>query len=87
MSDLDWNRHVNHVVYIAWALETAPVGFIEKHRPAEIEVDFRGEALYEETVVCRMQKLSKDGAPLFGYRIDTEDGRKELARLRILWQG
>ncbi|MGB7296540.1 MAG: acyl-ACP thioesterase domain-containing protein [Candidatus Aminicenantales bacterium] len=86
MSDLDWNKHVNHVVYIAWALETAPTGFLEKHRPAEIEVDFRGEVFYEETVICRMQILSTDGPPLLGYQISTEDGRREPARLRILWQ-
>jgi medium-chain acyl-[acyl-carrier-protein] hydrolase len=87
MSELDWNGHVNHVVYIAWALETLPPGFLEKYRPAEIEVDFRGEAFYEEMVVCRVQTLSAKAEPLLGYQIVKKDGRKELARLRILWKG
>lgn len=87
MSDLDWNRHVNHVVYIAWALETAPSGFLEKHRPAEVEADFRGEAFYGDTATSRMQTLTAGPASQTGYSIFKEDGRKELARLRILWRG
>jgi medium-chain acyl-[acyl-carrier-protein] hydrolase len=87
MSDLDWNRHVNHVAYIAWALETLPPDFPEKHRPAEIEVDFRGEAFYEEMVLCRVQSFEAEPEPLLGYQIVKENGRKELAKLRILWRG
>jgi medium-chain acyl-[acyl-carrier-protein] hydrolase len=86
MGDLDWNRHVNHVVYISWALETAPPGFLGNHRPAEVEVDFRGEAFYGDTVTSRMQTLRSGPEPLIAYAIKKEDGRKELARLRILWQ-
>ncbi|MFZ2053584.1 MAG: acyl-ACP thioesterase domain-containing protein [Candidatus Aminicenantales bacterium] len=86
MSDLDWNRHVNHVVYISWALETGSPDFLEKHRPAEIEVEFRGEAFYGDTVTSRMQTLISGPASHIGYAIIKEDGRKELARLRILWQ-
>ncbi len=86
MSDLDWNRHVNHVVYISWALETASPGFLESHRPAEVEVDFRGEAFYGDTVTSRMQTLRPGPDPLLAYTIKRQDGRKELARLRILWQ-
>ncbi len=87
LSDLDWNRHVNHVVYVGWALETAPPGFLDKYRPAEIEVDFRGEAFYGETALCRTQTLSSAPAPLLGYQIVKLDDQKELARLRILWRG
>jgi medium-chain acyl-[acyl-carrier-protein] hydrolase len=85
-SDLDWNRHVNHVVYISWALETAPPGFLESHRPAEVEVDFRGEAFYGDTVISRRQTLRAGPEPLLAYAIRKDDGRKELARLRIFWQ-
>ncbi len=87
LSDLDWNRHVNHVIFVSWALETAPPGFLDKVRPVEIEVDFRGEAFFEETALCRVQSLSSEQAPLLGYQIVRQDDQKELARLRILWQG
>ncbi len=87
MSDLDWNKHVNHVVYISWALETGPPDFLENHRPSEVEVDFRGEAFYGDQVTSRMQALRPGPAPLNGYAITKEEGRKELVRVRILWQG
>jgi medium-chain acyl-[acyl-carrier-protein] hydrolase len=86
MSDLDWNRHVNHVAYIYWALETLPSGFPEKLRPAEIEVDFRGEAFYDEKALCRVRTLPAEEDPLLAYQIVKEVGHKELARLRILWR-
>jgi acyl-ACP thioesterase len=86
MSDLDWNKHANHVVHISWALETAPPGFLKNHRPAEVEVDFRAEAFYGDSVTSRMQTLRSGPEPLKAYALTKEDGRKELARLRILWQ-
>jgi len=86
MGDLDWNRHVNHVAYIGWALETASPDFLEKHRPAEIEVDFRGQAFYGETALCRMQSCSADREPTIIYQIIKSENRKELARLRVAWR-
>jgi medium-chain acyl-[acyl-carrier-protein] hydrolase len=86
LSDLDWNRHVNHVAYISWALETLPPGFSGKLRPAEIEVDFRGEAFYEEKALCKVQILSSGPEMRLGYQIVKEGVGKELAKLRILWR-
>jgi medium-chain acyl-[acyl-carrier-protein] hydrolase len=86
MSDLDWNRHANHVVYLSWALETTPAALLEKHRPAEVEIDFRGEGLYGDLVTTRMQTARSGPDPLIAYDISKEEGRKELARLKILWR-
>lgn len=86
MSELDWNRHVNHVAYVGWALESAAPEFLETHRPTEIEADFRGQAFYGETVLCRTQLLSPQGPPSVAYQIIGSESRKELARLRIAWQ-
>jgi len=86
MSDLDWNRHANHVAYIAWCLETASSDFLEKHRPAEVEADFRGQAFQGEHVVCRAQTVSPAEAPTFLYQIVGNENGKELARLRVVWR-
>jgi len=86
MSDLDWNRHVNHVSYIGWALETAAPDFLEKHRPAEIEVDFRGQAFYGQTVLCRSKAVSATEPPTLLYEIIESEKGRELARLRIVWR-
>lgn len=86
MSDLDWNRHVNHVTYIGWALETSSPDLLGKHRPTELEVDFRGQAFYGETVICRRQSLSPGMEPTILYQIVKEENRQELARLKITWR-
>jgi len=87
MGELDWNKHVNHVAYVGWSLETGAPDFLEAHRPSEIEADFRGQAFYGETILCRIQLLSAQGPPLVAYQINGSESRKELARLRIAWQG
>jgi acyl-ACP thioesterase len=86
MSDLDWNKHVNHVAYVGWALDTPPPAFQETHRPAEIEVDFRGQAFFGDTALCRMQGLSADRDSPTLFQILKQEGLRELARLRIVWQ-
>jgi medium-chain acyl-[acyl-carrier-protein] hydrolase len=86
LSDLDWNRHVNHVATIAWAMETPEPVFLEKHQAAEIEVDFRGQAFFGDTAVCRLERLSSGPDPLTLIQITKEGDGKELARLRILWR-
>jgi acyl-ACP thioesterase len=85
MGELDWNRHVNHVAYIDWALETGSQEFLEKHRPAEIEADFRGPAHYGDSVLCRTQSVPQGQVPVFVYQILKAENQRELARLRIAW--
>jgi medium-chain acyl-[acyl-carrier-protein] hydrolase len=84
--DLDWNRHVNHTVYIEWAVETVPRDILVNFVPAEIEVDFRGEALLGQSVVSRAEAVRQEEEAVFHHQIWSEDGGKELTRLRTLWQ-
>jgi len=84
--DLDWNRHVNHVVYVEWAAETAPQDILENFQPAEIEVDFRGQTFFGEAVVSRTGVISVGDEPLLSHQIIKEKDRKELTRLRTLWK-
>lgn len=86
MRDLDWNRHVNNVVYIEWAAETAPRDVLENFQPAEIEVDFRAEALFGETVLSRTEVGSIEGGSMLTHQIVKEQDRKELTRLRTHWK-
>jgi medium-chain acyl-[acyl-carrier-protein] hydrolase len=86
MGDLDWNRHVNHVVYIEWAVESAPVEVIGESLPVEIEVDYRGEVLYGQTVLSRSEVLTRGDKTWLGHQIVRRDDLKELARARTLWR-
>ncbi len=86
-SDLDINRHVNNVVYAEWALETVPAEIAESCCPAEIEIGFRAEALYGDTVISRTGRAetSNDGFCFVHQLLDERDGR-ELTRLRTRWR-
>ncbi len=86
VSDLDWNKHVNHVAYISWALDVPAPGFLEKHHPVEVEVDFRGQAFYGDTALCRMQRILSEQELRTLFQIVNQDSQRELARLRIAWR-
>ena len=86
MSDLDLNRHANHVSYIEWALETVPVDILKKYQPAELEISFRGEALYGDRISSRTQIVNADSSAGFLHQISRETDGKELTRLKSSWQ-
>jgi acyl-ACP thioesterase len=81
--DLDINRHVNNTVYAGWALETIPEKVDNRFRLASIEIGFRAEALYGDTIVARSAKA--DGECSFIHSIENGSDFRELARLRTRW--
>jgi fatty acyl-ACP thioesterase A len=83
--DLDLNRHVNNAVYAAWALETIPQVTAEEYCLKELEIAFRAEARYGDTVISRCS--AENGGPQATYLhqiVDERDGR-ELMRGRSRW--
>ncbi len=83
--DLDWNRHVNHTVYIEWAVETVPRDILLNFVPVKIEVDFRGEALFGQSVISRAEAVRQEHEAVFHHQILSEEDGKELTRLRTFW--
>ena len=81
--DLDINRHVNNTVYAGWALETIPEAVDDSCRLASIEVGFRAEALYGDTITARSAETEENGCYIHCIAHGS-DGR-ELARLRTRW--
>jgi medium-chain acyl-[acyl-carrier-protein] hydrolase len=82
--DLDINRHVNNTVYAGWALETIPEEVDSSSFLAGIEIDFRAEALYGDTIVARTAKGDEEGC--FVHRIENGCDGREVARLRTRWE-
>ena len=80
--DLDLNRHVNNTVYAGWALETVPEEMEKSCRLAGLEIAFRAEAFYGDTIVARTA-LTEEGWYL--HRIENNTDGRELARLRTRW--
>ncbi len=79
--DLDTNHHVNNAIFAGWALETVP-DEIAAGTLTELEISFRAEVLYGESVLSRCV-VTAPGLCLHQI-VNQKDGR-ELARLRTRW--
>jgi acyl-ACP thioesterase len=79
--DLDSNQHVNNAIFAGWALETVPdeiaIGTL-----AELEISFRAEILYGESILSRC--IETDPGICLHQIVNKKDGR-ELARMRTRW--
>lgn len=85
MQDIDINNHVNHAVYIQWALETVPEDILRAARPTDIEVAYKGEAFYGDEVVSKSQRFDNETRPTFFHGIFQKTSGVELTRLRTVW--
>jgi medium-chain acyl-[acyl-carrier-protein] hydrolase len=85
MQDIDYNNHVNHPVYIRWALETAPEALLRTMAPVSIEVAYKGEARYGDEVVSRLVQIEEGPRPVFLHGIFHKAKGAELTRLRTTW--
>lgn len=84
---IDWNRHVNNAVYIQWALEAVPPDVLKADRVAEVEVSYRAEAVYGDTVSSVSQPAAGGGpGRTFLHQILHAGTGAELARLRTRWE-
>lgn len=84
-ADLDMNNHVNNTVYPGWALEAVPEALFNKSVPVLIEIGFRSEALYGDSIRSCCVTLETDPQVLL-HRIESTKDGAELCRLRTTWQ-
>jgi medium-chain acyl-[acyl-carrier-protein] hydrolase len=83
LMDMDLNRHVNNAVYAAWALEVVPAQVMEECRLVELEIAFRAEARYGDSIISRCAVENEESTYLHQI-VDNREG-KELTRLRTAW--
>ncbi len=86
MADLDTNRHVNNTVYAGWALETVPDGVLLNCSLTELEISYRAEAFYGDTIAVRTKHADKENSSLFLHHLINEKDGRELTRLKTLWE-
>ncbi len=84
-ADLDLNNHVNNTIYAGWALEAAPERVAGYAVPVSVEINFRAEAHYGDTVISRCAVQQSGSHPCLLHRIEHADDGRELARLRTCW--
>jgi acyl-ACP thioesterase len=81
-SDIDRNNHVNNACLAAWLAESAPEEIRASRRIKSLQILYRAEGRYGDTVVGR-GALDAAGAFLHGlFRLS--DGQ-ELVRARSIW--
>jgi len=83
-SCLDMYRHVNHVFYIQWALDSVSPGIEKGVLPFSIEAVFKAEAVAGDRLVAALQPTEEEGTWL--HSITREDSGKEITRLRTRWK-
>ena len=84
-SDLDMNRHANHVSVIGWALDALPDEVVTGGAPPELEIEFRAEAVRGDRVTVQVQRISGESATFLHRLVRESDGR-EVARARTVWR-
>jgi len=80
-ADLDLNEHVNNVRFVEWALEAVPGALRAGRHCARLDVQFRAEALYGDTVESTCAVAGEAASHRVAH---AEDGRT-LALARSEW--
>ena len=80
--DIDINNHVNNAVYPLWASESVGAKWRESHTPKRIELWFKKEALYGQSV-CVLTKFDENRSL---HSITDDKKENELARCEFEWR-
>ncbi len=63
--DIDFNRHVNHVKYLAWAIEVLPLEVVLVKRLKEAKIVYKAQCFYGDLIRVMGERLNEDH-----YRVD-----------------
>ncbi len=88
LHDLDLNDHVNHAVYVRWALEAVPEDTLRAFQPLEIEVSYQAEAFFGDEILSRTRRTEErhgEREATFLHSIVHSASGRELTRLRTRW--
>lgn len=80
--EIDVNGHVNHVHYVAWALDAAPAACWEGSRPVAFEAEYVAEALPGDAVRARSAPCEGDA---WAHEVTNAADGRVLLRARSAW--
>lgn len=63
--DIDFNKHVNHVKYLAWAIEVLPLEVVKTMCLSETRIVYKAQCFYGDAVTARGERIEENK-----YRID-----------------
>lgn len=85
-SEIDVNRHINSAVFVTWAIESMPRELLLSCQPCEIEIAFKSEVLFGQTVEVNTQLQNNDHQTHALHLITDKQTQQEAARLRTAWK-
>lgn len=86
MGDLDQNRHVNHTVYLEWAIEAIPPDILLNCLPTEIHIAYRAEAVYGGRILSRSAAIDSPDSEVFLHQLVSAGEGREVTRLMTAWR-
>lgn len=81
--DLDFNGHLNNVIYINWMMEPLPREILANKKLHRLEIQYRAEAIWKEGVIAQVHPLD---AQSYLHRLCRQSDGKELAKLMTKWK-
>jgi len=84
--DLDINRHVNNRVTVEWALEAIPFEITKTHELHELEITFKGQAFYGDSIDSKCQIISTEEQYTGIHHIINGRNGQSIARVRSQWK-
>jgi medium-chain acyl-[acyl-carrier-protein] hydrolase len=86
MGDIDLNHHVNHRVYVDWAIESVPERILMDFVPVECQIAYRSEARLGDQVICRSSAIDNSDVPAYVHQQSRVGDGKELTRIKTVWR-
>jgi len=84
MHHLDFNQHVNNIIYLQWALENTPMDIQTRLLPAQVDIHFSGDAHLGDHIKCFSQKV--DHNPTFVHQIMHTEKKIKLTLIQTRWK-
>lgn len=81
-SDHDFNNHVNHAHYVAWALECLPDAWTGTRQVGELDIAFKNAAIWGDTI---LSEAAQAGDTVY-HRIRRLSDQTLLASARTVWR-
>jgi medium-chain acyl-[acyl-carrier-protein] hydrolase len=81
--DLDFNKHLNNVLYFKWMLEATPDALLKKGQIEEIDILFRQECRWNEKLHSQSYTLDTTHRM---HRLLKGDEAKEVAMAKVKWK-
>jgi medium-chain acyl-[acyl-carrier-protein] hydrolase len=79
---IDFNQHTNNVIYVQWIMESVPEETLWTQQIKSIDIAFKGESRYNESVTVQTQIIDKQH---FIHKIIATESGKELVLAETKW--